>query len=501
MKTATLIAAFTLVASGTQFAQTWQGYAHDPQHTAQSSVPSQPLTQIIWQTPVDLQPQFQGSDLHIHYGSPLITSANTVIVPVKTGATQGFELQARSGADGSLLWTQTTDYILPPSSWTPSFSPTLTPQGRVYWASAAGTLNYRGNVDGAGAVIPNQVNFYVSKKLKLTNSVQISTPLTSDANGTIFFGYEVNGTAKKKLGLSGIARVDMNDRVSFTTLEAGAKHRKVALEVALNCAPAVSHDGQTIYIAAHTISSDVASRRGYLVALDSASLRVKATIALTDPKSGMPATLSDLGTASPTIGPDGKVFFGVLENPFTSDRGWLLQFDAALSQSTGVPASFGWDDTASIVPASLVPSYQGSSSYLLMTKYNNYASVGGDGLNRIAILDPNNSQVDPRTGVMVMKEVISILGPTPDDEYGDGFPGAVREWCINTAAVDPFTHSVLANSEDGRLYRWDLATNTLSEAVTLTAGIGEAYTPTVIGADGKVYAINNATLFAVGAGP
>ena len=46
----------------------------------------------------------------------------------------------------------------------------------------------------------------------------------------------------------------------------------------------------------------------------------------------MPATLSDLGTASPTIGPDGKVFFGVLENPFTSNRGWLLQFDAGLSQ-------------------------------------------------------------------------------------------------------------------------------------------------------------------------
>ena len=231
MTTATLIAALSLVARGTQFAQTWQGYAHDPQHTAQSSVPSQPLTRIVWQTPVDLQPQFQGDDLHIHYGSPLITSANTVIVPVKTGATQGFELQARSGVDGSLLWTQTTDYILPPSSWTPSFGPTLTPQGRVYWAAAGGTLNYRGSVDVAGAVIPNQVSFYVSRKLKLTDSVQISTPLTSDANGTIFFGYEVNGTAKKKLGASGVARVDMNGRGSFTTLEAGTKHRKVALEV------------------------------------------------------------------------------------------------------------------------------------------------------------------------------------------------------------------------------------------------------------------------------
>ena len=55
-------------------------------------------------------------------------------------------------------------------------------------------------------------------------------------------------------------------------------------------------------------------------------------------------------------------------------------------------------------------------------------------------------------------------------------PNAVREWCINSAAVDPFTKSVLANNEDGKLYRWDLTSNTLSETNTLTSGLGEAYT-------------------------
>jgi hypothetical protein len=34
--------------------------------------------------------------------------------------------------------------------------------------------------------------------------------------------------------------------------------------------------------------------------------------------------------------------------------------------------------------------------------------------------------------------------------------------------------------------------------VALTAGIGEAYTPTVIGVDGTVYAINDAIMFATG---
>src|SRR5262249_11677734 len=70
---------------------------------------------------------------------------------------------------------------------------------------------------------------------------------------------------------------------------------------------------------------------------------------------------------------------------------------------------------------------------------------------------------------------------------------------INDAAVDPFTNSIVANSEDGRLYRWDLTTNRLVQVAALTTGIGEAYTSTVIGADGTVYAINDGILFAVGA--
>jgi hypothetical protein len=164
-----------------------------------------------------------------------------------------------------------------------------------------------------------------------------------------------------------------------------------------------------------------------------------------------------------------------------------------------IPGSFGWDDTASIVPASLVPSYQGTSKYLLMTKYNNYAGIGtGDGHNRIAILDPHAAEKDPVIPTTnVMKELITILGVTPDPNFPT-FPGAVREWCINTAAVDPFTKSILANSEDGKLYRWDLTSNTLSEVITLSAGIGEAYTPTVIGSDGTAYAINFAVLNAIG---
>ena len=477
----------------------WPGFARDPQHTAQSGVVSQKLNTIVWQTPVDLQPQYDGNDLFIHYGSPVITSSNTVIVPVKTGANDGFQLQGRSGLDGHLLWTQGTDYVSPQRAGLPSYSPTLTPQGRLYWAGAGGTLYYRDNPDSPRAVTPHHANFYFNSRHRFVSpNVQISTPLTSDANGTIYFGFEVNGPAPRGLGSGGIARVGPKGKGSFAILQAGEPGSVTQLQVPLNCAPALSADGQTLYVAAHGTAMIRNGMNGYLFALDSHSLQVKNMVLLVDPETGNPAEVPDDDTASPTVGPDGRVFFGVLENPLRTDKGWLLQFNADLSQSTGSPGAFGWDDTASIVPASMVPSYQGSSSYLLMTKYNDYAGFGGEGLNRLAILDPNDSQVDARSGVTVMKEVLTILGQTPDPDFLGDHPQAVREWCINTAVVDPLSHSILANSEDGKLYRWDLTSNSFTEVITLTTGIGEAYTPTVIGADGKVYAINNAALFAVG---
>jgi hypothetical protein len=89
---------------------------------------------------------------------------------------------------------------------------------------------------------------------------------------------------------------------------------------------------------------------------------------------------------------------------------------------------------------------------------------------------------------------MTILGPTPDADH----PGGVREWCVNTAAFDPATRSMLVNNEDGQMYRWNLATNTLSEQIRFNNGLGESYTPTAIGADGTIYAINDAVLFAVG---
>ena len=142
----------------------------------------------------------------------------------------------------------------------------------------------------------------------------------------------------------------------------------------------------------------------------------------------------------------------------------------------------------------MVPQYTGPSSYLVLTKYNNYWSGGGDGMNRLGVFDPNVSMIDPISGATVMNKVLDVLGPTPDP----AFPAGVTEWCINTAAIDVAGQSAIVNCEDGKAYRWHFPTNTLSQTVTLTAGLGEAYTPTIIGADGTCFAINNAILFAIG---
>ena len=75
----------------------WLGFANNAQHTALSGGAAQTLGHIVWQKYVDLDPPYSGSDLFIHYGSPVITDQNTVVLPIKTDARGLFRIEARSG--------------------------------------------------------------------------------------------------------------------------------------------------------------------------------------------------------------------------------------------------------------------------------------------------------------------------------------------------------------------------------------------------------------------
>ncbi len=478
----------------------WWGFGRDAQHSALGAIATQDLNRIAWSTPLDLAPQHQPSGaLLIHYGSPVVTAMNTVLVPVKTGATGGFRFEARSGINGALLWSGNSDYVLPAHNWVPSYNLALSSASRLHAPGAGGKLFVRDNADAASGNLTTAVFYgaaaYAANPAGFDATVFINTPITVDTAGNAFFGFIVTGANPAGLS-SGIARISAAGVGSWAAAATLAGDAAIA-KLAMNCAPAVSPDGATVYVAVNRPVTSGAVQSGYLLALNSTTLALKARVALTDPATGQPAWVSDDGTASPTIGPDGEVFYGVLEHTFGTHngRGWLLHFDAALTLQHA-PGGFGWDDTAAIVPAGMVASYTGGSAYLLMSKYNNYQGAGsGDGLNRLAVLDPNATQADPISAVTIMKEVLTILGPT----FESGTSGPVKEWCINTAAVDPLTRSILVNSEDGWLYRWSMIDNTFSQRIQLTSGIAESYTPTAIGADGAVYAVNNAVLFSIAA--
>jgi hypothetical protein len=489
----------------------WSGFAGDAQHSALAQIAAQNIVGFYWYTPIDLVPDLSSGELLTHYGSPVITRHNTVLVPVKTGLANGFRVDARVGATGDLMWSLTSDYILPPHRWIPSFNPVLTQpnsglSSRLFMPASGGRVLVRVNPDAASGATgtltfyDNNNTIYPADPAAYDATVFINTPLTTDAAGNVFFGFTVTGNNPAGPVNGGLARIGANGVGSFVTATS-ATGNATFVKTMTNSAPALSSDGSTLYVVFNSVVPANAIATGRLVALDATTLVTKNQVALNDPATGAPAWVSDDATSSPLVGPDGDVYIGVLESnaPGHNFRGWLLHFNAALNVKT--PGAFGWDNTPSIVPKAMVPQYTGTSSYLLLTKYNNYLVAGGtgDGKNRVAILDPNNlTQADPVNGVVtVMREVLTALGPTPES---GGPAGAVREWCVNTAAVDPFTNSVLINSEDGILYRWHLPSgnNAFTEQITLNSGVAQSYTPTVIGPDGRIYAVNNAILHSIG---
>src|SRR5208282_4355442 len=138
------------------------------------------------------------------------------------------------------------------------------------------------------------------------------------------------------------------------------------------------------------------------------------------------------------VAADAIKIMGVFADDYDGSRGLMTHYSANLATEY-TPGAFGWDDTASIIPASMVPSYTGTSPYLILTKYNNYVaaetgSTGGNGVNEIAILDPYATETDPNNdpnpSMLVMKQVMTITSPTEDSDWiNNGYPDGTREWC------------------------------------------------------------------------
>src|SRR5262245_22968407 len=304
----------------------WPTHGGNAQHTGVSQTAAQSLKIIHWSTPVDESPPTGG--ILIHYGSPIVTAANTVIIPVKTGPSGGYRVEARSSKNGSLIWSATTDYVLPPHNWTPSYSPALTPGNRVYFPGAGGTVYFRDAPDGSVPTGSGQLAFYGLSNYQadpssFVSTIFVNTPITSDAAGNIYFGFRTSGSAPLSLQ-SGIARIDTAGNGSWISASAAANDGNITV-VPHQAAPVLSNDGQTLYVVV------AGTLYGYLVGLDPATLQrknvapgVPMRVTLKDPRNGgsTNAQIFDDSSASPMVGPDGDVYYGAMGRPFNGSRGW-----------------------------------------------------------------------------------------------------------------------------------------------------------------------------------
>lgn len=503
------IASLTLAFLLTTTARAQSTFGGNAQHTANYSPAAQNLNMVHWTASIDMN----NTGGYAHYGAPLISTANTIFVPVKTGANGGFQINVLDAANGAALYSLSTDYALPAHNWIPAYQPVLATgpvETRLYYPGAGGTIYYIDNVDSVSHSAPVQQVFYTTlinyqaNASSFNSKVFINTPLTADSNGNVFFGFRVDGTAPAPLNTtqSGFARIDPNGKATYVLAGTAANDTSIGRDTH-NSGPALSNDETTLYVAVKAANTET---YGYLLGLNSTTLATKYKVFLKDPRSNHAnnATILDDSTASPMVGPDDDVYFGIYGNPANGSRGFMLHFSSNLTVEK-TPGGFGWDNTPAIVPSRMVPSYTGTSTYLLFSKYNNYANAGNDsadGVNRIALLDPHATQVDAHassSGMAIMREVLTVIGPTADkDNRGASLPNAVREWCINTPAVNPATNSVFMPSEDGHLYRWNLVTNSLDQFLNLNVGIGLPYVPTLIGPDGQVYTLNGGTISAMG---
>ncbi len=290
----------------------------------------------------------------------------------------------------------------------------------------------------------------------------------------------------------------------------------------VNVAPAIAPDG-TIYTVSRAHGVRLAGERySYLLALNS-DLTLKWAASLRDrlsdgcnndagtfpgawfPANGMPGgcrigttpgvdpqtnqlpagRVTDLGTASPVVAPDGGILYGA-QTTYNGSRGHLFRFTSA-GAFAGV-YGFGWDTTPAIYPH--------DRTFSVVVKDNTYTR------------DPNGVDTGPFFIRQLSADLSTIewsfrsTNTQSCRRHADGSLACVSdhpngfEWCINAPAVDA-VGDVYANSEDGKLYvigqggieRGSLFTN---------LALGAAYTPLAIGPDGRIYTQNDGHLFVIG---
>jgi len=442
-------------------------------------------------------------------------------------------------------WTFTTDWKPEPngfpsglSAFEPVFHPVLT-KDFLYVPGFAGTI-WKVNKENGKAV--SHINPFGTT---LDPHTFVAGPLTADDQGNIYFNVIKLADATdpwytndvQGAWLAKIAPDDTATTATFADLIPGApkatdncpnqffdektlpwppsKDSKPpefpcgSQRPGVNIAPAVAPDG-TIY----TISrSHYYSQANYLVAVnpnltpkwqaslsqllqDGCGVLVPIATHKKQPNAcreganvGVDPTTNQLGSgwivdaasSSPSIAPDGSILFAAVTD-YDNRGGHTFKFSSDGKFLGAYPA--GWDLTPAVYPH--------DGTYSIVLKDNHYG-------NGLYCGFPNDIYCKPLSlGPYFITQTSADLkpewqykDPTIDKHHPLGY-----EWCVNAAAIDKHGN-VFVNSEDGNLYQIGQGGKLLSK-IFLKLAIGAAYTPSSIGADGKIYTQNDGLLFVVG---
>lgn len=212
-----------------------------------------------------------------------------------------------------------------------------------------------------------------------------------------------------------------------------------------------------------------------------------------------PARVLDDSSSTPTVAPDGSIFYGAY-TLYNWAQGHLLHFDANGNFLNSF--NFGWDSTPAIYPH--------NGTYSVVMKNNHYfgGSYCGDPnwcpspRTSNDLLGPESyfvTQFDPNLNIQWSFQNTNTESCTrnPDgtitcvSDHPNGF-----EWCVNAPMVDA-NGVVYSNSEDGNLYTIAQG-GTVKQTLFQQQAVGAAYTPTSMDSKGRIYSENNGVIFVAG---
>ena len=528
----------------------WPQWGRTPQHDGASPVAAQPLQGILAEIlydPTAAPMRDEVGELFVHYAVPLV-DASGVYMAFKTGQYVSFGVfdsitwtvrkLRRTDSGFETVWTFVSDWKPEPielSGWEAVFQPAISGHD-IYVPGLGGTVfrvdkdtgRSEGRVNPFTSVDPDR---YVAGGLAVApdgavvyNVLGIDAADPRAADGAWLVRVEPEGGASRvdfSALVPGAPAPDAPCQVSFPGDQRPWPPTPAAVAPTIPCGPqrpgingvpAIAPDG-TIY----TVSrAHFADRYSYLVAVhpdlspawhasfrgilnDGCGVRVPiddtilgcrtgASLGVDPAVNDRPAgRVSDLGTSSPVVLPDGAVLIGTAAS-YNFGRGHLFKFGAA--GDALATYDFGWDVTPAV--------FRHDGTYSIVLKDNHYLGPPGPaGRYEVTSLDaglvPEWSFASDNT-MSCLRLPGGVMDCSNDARNAEGF-----EWCINQPAVDS-AGRVYGNSEDGGVYSLRRDGSRL-QALFLDSALGAAYTPVAIGPDGVLYTQNFGRLFAVGAVP